>query len=171
MCPVDDGDDDLDFVAHAPVPEEEAAGGKRKRSKKDPTSNKRRKLSEENQSGNPSKRNKPDAIEEFGMSIVLRPGASLRPPQDVPNPLPMLLKIQGSAFFADEVPRTEKRRSRPPTKVKPKASPVASTSQPIRHKVEINILPMDSDATGAPDIYSSSRLTIDICLLYFRSGV
>jgi len=71
MCPLDDRNEDPDFVAHAPVPEEEAAGGKRKRSKKDSIPNKRRKLSEEHQLGKSSKRNKLEPPEESGMSSVL----------------------------------------------------------------------------------------------------
>lgn len=154
MCSVDDRDDDPDFVSHAPVPEDEAAGRKRKRSKKDSVSNKRRKLSEENQSGKSSKRDRSEPFEESGMSSFLRSGTSLRLPLDVSNPLPMLLRLQGSAFFADEVPRTEKRGSSQSTEVKRRASPVASTFQPVRHKVAGSTLPMDSDTTGTPDIHA-----------------
>jgi hypothetical protein len=162
MCPVDDGDDDPDFVAHASVPEEEAAGGKRKRSNKmDPTPNKHRKLSEENQSGKSSKRNKLEPSEESGMSSFLRPNTSLRLPPEIPNPLPMLLKLQGSAVFADEVPRIEKRGSGQLAKVKRKTSPVASASQPVRHKVAVIMPPIDSDVTGTPEIHPYLRFTID----------
>lgn len=68
MCSVDDGGDDPDFVAHALVPEEEAAGGKRKRPKKAPTPNKRRKPSE---AGKSPKRNKSEPFDESGMSSFL----------------------------------------------------------------------------------------------------
>ena len=152
MCSVDDGDDDPDFIAHASVPEDEAAGRKRKRSKKNSIPNKRRKFPEENQSRN-SKSGRSEPFEESGMLSFLRPGTSLRLLLDVPNPLPKLLKLQGSAFFADEVPRTEKRGSGQLTEVKRRASPVASTFQPVRHKVAVSTLPIDSDATGTPDIH------------------
>lgn len=105
------------------------------------------------------------------MSYFLRPGTSLRLPPDVPNPLPMLLKLQDSAFFADEAPRTERRRGGQSTNVKCKTSPVASTSHPVRPRVAMSTPPIESDATGTPEIHLYLRLTIDNGLLYIRTGV
>ena len=66
----------------------------------------------------------------------------------------MLLKLHGSELFADEVPRIEKRGSGQSTKVKLKVSPIASTSQPVRHNVEAVTQFIDLDATGKPEIHS-----------------
>jgi hypothetical protein len=148
VCHVDDRDDDPDFVAHATVPEQDAAGGKRKRSKKAPIPNKRRKLSEEKQLGKSTKRNKLEPFEESGMSSFLRPNSSLTAASEVPNPLPMLLKLQGNALLADEVTRIEKRGSGQSTKVKRNTSPVASTSRPVRDKAAVLI---DHDSTGTSE--------------------
>lgn len=154
MCPVDNSHDDPDFLAHATVPEEEAAGGKRKRSKKDPTPKKRRKLSEEKNSGKSPKRNKLEPSEESGMSSFLQPNSSLTAASEVPNPLPMLLKLQGNALLANEVTGIEKRGSGQSTKVKRKVSPVGSTP----HKVAVITPPIDPDATGTPEL---TCITID----------
>jgi hypothetical protein len=91
---------------------------------------------------------------------------------DIPNPLPTLLKLQDSAIFADESPRIEKpqrKGSSQPTGTTRKASPVAPTSPPVRHKTAVNMPPVDSDATGTPDIHLYLRLTIDSGLLYLRT--
>lgn len=83
----------------------------------------------------------------------------------------MLLKLHGSEFFADEVPRIEKKGSGQSTKVKPEVSPIASTSQPVRHKVAVIAPFIDLDATGVLEIHSYLRLTIDGGLFYPRVRV
>ena len=116
-------------------------------------------------------RNELEPPEDSGMSSILRSNSSLTAASEVPNPLPMLLKLHGSDLFADEVPRIEKRGNGELTKAKHQVSPIASTSRPVRHKVAAITPFIDLDATGVLEIHSFLRLTIDGGLCYPRTRV